>query len=329
MPFANHHSCRLRDPGDFKKGSFVTAERKHDGKRYNVIQGRLKGETTLTDQAFRYPKETWSKSEARSHCDDHDGILFEPASDEKGHESPLERRFITAEEFRLEDDEKHITGYAAKFDRWSEWLGFFKEKIRRGCFKKTIEEHDIRCLFNHSSNLVLGRNRADTLELEEDEIGLRYRDELPDTSYANDLRISIQRGDVTQCSFGFNTLQDKWSDDYKERELIEAKLYDVGPVTFPAYPDTEVYVRALCRDVDIDYDGLSMAIVKATRGIELSDEDRACMRSIVDLLQGYLPDMVEEPPAEGHSDDEAKPAYATLLRMREVSLKIRDTIGDL
>jgi len=78
-PYPNEHACRLRDPNDFKEGSFRRTSREHEGKRYDVIMGRLKGETTMTEQAYRYPKDTWTAAEARSHCRDHDGS-FEAAS---------------------------------------------------------------------------------------------------------------------------------------------------------------------------------------------------------------------------------------------------------
>ncbi len=83
MPFANEHACRLRDPGDFEKGSFRRGQRSHDGKNYSVIMGRLKGKDSMTDQAFRYPKDTWGVSQARTHCSGHDGILFEPARSDR------------------------------------------------------------------------------------------------------------------------------------------------------------------------------------------------------------------------------------------------------
>ena len=78
-PLPNEHGCRLRDPKDFQDDSFKRSQREHEGKRYSVIMGKLKGEDTMTDQAFRYPKDTWSEAAAKAHCDDHDGILFEPA----------------------------------------------------------------------------------------------------------------------------------------------------------------------------------------------------------------------------------------------------------
>jgi len=80
-PYPNEHACRLRDPGDFQDGSFRRTSRDHEGKSYDVIMGRLKGETTMTEQAYRYPKDTWDAPEARSHCSDHDGTFEAAASD--------------------------------------------------------------------------------------------------------------------------------------------------------------------------------------------------------------------------------------------------------
>lgn len=79
-PYPNEHSCRLVTPGKFQKEHWSRGTREHDGKKYSVIRGRLKGETTTTEQAFRYPTDIWTKSAAKSHCTAHDGILFEPAS---------------------------------------------------------------------------------------------------------------------------------------------------------------------------------------------------------------------------------------------------------
>ena len=80
-PYPNEHACRLRDPGDFKPESFRRTEREHEGKKYSCIMGRLKGEETMTEQAYRYPKGIWPAGSARSHCKSHDGN-FEAASEE-------------------------------------------------------------------------------------------------------------------------------------------------------------------------------------------------------------------------------------------------------
>jgi hypothetical protein len=78
-PLPNEHACRLRDPDDFQADSFRRIEREHEGKKYSVIMGRLKDEDTMTEQSYRYPKETWTVAQAKEHCTSHDGINFEPA----------------------------------------------------------------------------------------------------------------------------------------------------------------------------------------------------------------------------------------------------------
>lgn len=83
-PFPNEHACRIVDPSKFQKGSFRRIKSSGEGKKFDIIIGRLKGKTTTSTQAFRYPKTTWTVSEARKHCTDHDGILFEPASGHSG-----------------------------------------------------------------------------------------------------------------------------------------------------------------------------------------------------------------------------------------------------
>jgi len=161
-----------------------------------------------------------------------------------------ERRNITATELRAIADEKglrHITGYAAVFNSLSEDLGGFREKIEPGAFRKTINADDIRALWNHDDNYVLARNISGSLLLSEDQRGLKFDIIPPDAQWARDLMVSIERGDIDQMSFGFRTISDKWETTNGEeiRTLIEVKLFDVSPVTFPAYPDTEVGLRGL------------------------------------------------------------------------------------
>ena len=144
----------------------------------------------------------------------------------------------------------YIEGHAAVFDSWSETLGGilpFKEIVRKGAFNESIGKDDIRALFNHDPNYVLGRNRAGTLELVEDEVGLRVRITPPDTTWAKDLQASIRRGDITQMSIGFIVEEDKWSTEngIDTREIHKVQLFDVSPVTFPAYTATDVGVRAM------------------------------------------------------------------------------------
>jgi len=171
-------------------------------------------------------------------------------------ENLFERRTITLKELRVVDDisedsaEPTIDGYASVFDSWSEELGGnqpFRERVVKGAFEQTIQEDDIRALFNHDPNYVLGRNKSGTLTLEEDDKGLHVKIKPPNTQWAKDLLVSIKRGDITQMSFGFTVILDRWNyeDGTDVRELLKVKLYDVSPVTFPAYTQTECGIRSL------------------------------------------------------------------------------------
>ena len=164
-----------------------------------------------------------------------------------------ELRMLPMAELRVAENDgggSYIEGHAAVFDSWSETLGGilpFKEIVRKGAFNESIGKDDIRALFNHDPNYVLGRNRAGTLELVEDEVGLRVRITPPDTTWAKDLQASIRRGDITQMSIGFIVEEDKWSTEngIDTREIHKVQLFDVSPVTFPAYTATDVGVRAM------------------------------------------------------------------------------------
>ncbi len=168
---------------------------------------------------------------------------------------PKEVRYVAAAELRAEGegDARRLVGYAAMFNKRSlpmplGWDESFVEVIKPGAFAGVLG-NDVRALINHDSNLVLGRNKAGTLKLSEDEIGLRVEITPPDTSYANDLIASIKRGDVDQMSFAFVVGEEKWGDGEDGialREILSvAELFDVSPVTYPAYPDTTVAARHL------------------------------------------------------------------------------------
>lgn len=152
-------------------------------------------------------------------------------------------------EFRAsESDGNQITGYGAVFNSLSENLGGFREIIKPGAFDDVLTD-DVRALINHDNNLVLGRTAANTLSIGVDNTGLKYSIDLPETSYAKDLRISIDRGDINQSSFGFTVESDDWQED-EEGRLIRTinkvgRLFDVSPVTYPAYPDTSAAVRSM------------------------------------------------------------------------------------
>ena len=139
-----------------------------------------------------------------------------------------------------------MRGYAAVFDQLSDDLGGFRERIRPGAFERSLGE-DIRSVWNHNADYVLGRVKAGTLELVEDERGLAVAIRPPDTQWARDFTASIVRGDVDQMSFAFQVVREDWQmlPLGPVRELIEVRGFEVSPVTFPAYPQTEIGLRSL------------------------------------------------------------------------------------
>ena len=153
---------------------------------------------------------------------------------------------------KSDDDESPVLeGYAAMFDEWTQIGGDswgFMESIAPGAFLESLKNEDVRAFFNHDSNQVLGRTSAKTAEFSEDKKGLRAVIYPPDTVVGRDVVSLIKRGDVTGMSFMFQTRKDEWTEPEKKgelpkRRLLEVKLYEAGPVTFPAYEATSISAR--------------------------------------------------------------------------------------
>lgn len=147
-----------------------------------------------------------------------------------------------------------VEGYSALFNSYSVDMGYGEwkvyEKIAPGAFTEALGRSDVRGLINHRSELILGRQSAKTLILTVDETGLHARYSLPETSYAKDLMISVERGDVREQSFAFTVASDGqvWEDDYEKKVSIRTitkfkEIFDVSIVTYPAYNDTTVLKR--------------------------------------------------------------------------------------
>jgi len=216
----------------------------------------------------------------------------------------VERRMLRSCEIRVADDgAPSIRGYAAVFDRIAD-LGFFKEKIRKGAFARTIGNGDIRALLNHDPNFVLGRSRAGTLKLAEDDKGLAVEITPPDVQWARDLLVSMRRGDIDQMSFGFQTIKEDWDEQERLRTLVEVRLFDVSVVTFPAYTQTSAHVRSTLKSYGISFDLLADALVRARQGT-LRTVDRNLLQSCVEILRAIVPANSESKPgpdsAEVHS----------------------------
>lgn len=232
-----------------------------------------------------------------------------------------------------------LVGYASLFDSETEIMGLWREKVAPGAYKKTIKENDIRALWNHNSDLVLGRNKANTLRLEEDKKGLRVEIIPPDTQAGRDAITSIKRQDVSQMSIAFVPIKQEWiqpenSTDLPSRIIKEARLFEVSPVTFPAFEDTSIATRSKLFKSGKENDPVEEAyrlLECAERGMELSHEQREVIRKAIESFETYL--LEPEPEAEDHSEAGAEPEprdldfeghYSEIERARRLELLSRE-----
>lgn len=141
-----------------------------------------------------------------------------------------------------------LVGYAALFNKSTELFPGLRETVAPGAFTRTLEEGaDVKALFNHNPDIVLGRNKAGTLTLEENTKGLKVNIQPPDTETGRGVVESVRRGDVSQMSFAFEVVEvteKDVGDGWWERTLVDVELSDVSLVTYPAYPDTTIAARS-------------------------------------------------------------------------------------
>jgi len=170
-----------------------------------------------------------------------------------------ERRFMSVEPIEIEErtegeNKRSITGYAAVFNKDSEDFGGWIERIAPGAFDDVVND-PAAILFNHDPNLVLARNGI-TATITQDSKGLKYRFDAPNTTLGNDLLELIRTKTIQGSSFAFTIKEQKWMEpDNKKEPAIRTitkveRLYDVSPVTYPAYPDTMVALRSKPNFVD-------------------------------------------------------------------------------
>ncbi|WIL39741.1 HK97 family phage prohead protease [Kurthia sp. YJT4] len=164
----------------------------------------------------------------------------------------VEKRNLTTNSVEIREDEagnRTLTGYAIKWEMKSVTMGWrrFREQFKRGAFTESLTNEDQLALWSHDTSKVLGRTKNGTLRLFEDEIGLRFELDLLDTTLGDDAYKTIKRGDVDGVSFGFSMLKQEWDEadpDNVIRTITKAKLLEISPVAFPAYPDSEVSARS-------------------------------------------------------------------------------------
>jgi len=166
--------------------------------------------------------------------------------------SDFEKRFFACEvRAETKEDITKITGHGSVFNKRSENLGGFREIIAPGAFDSVLDD-DVRAFFNHDHNFILGRSSSGTLSISVDDEGLKYEIDAPQTQTIRDLVLApMQRGDINQSSFAFRVARDgeDWNEDDEGvivRTILKLqRLYDVSPVSMPAYPDAGSAVRSM------------------------------------------------------------------------------------
>lgn len=156
----------------------------------------------------------------------------------------LERRATGSSEVDLSDD-RVIKGYPIVFNRLSQDLGGFKERILPEAVDRSLKA-DIRALVDHDTAKILGRTKSGTLTLRKDRTGLAANIEPdPDISYARDIMRAVARGDVSGMSFGFRVIEEDWHMEEGKtpiRDILDMEIAEISIVVFPAYDATSVDV---------------------------------------------------------------------------------------
>lgn len=175
----------------------------------------------------------------------------------------------------------------------------WREQLAPRAFDSALSRpDDVRALWNHDPNVVLGRTKSNTLRLSRTKDGLKYEIDLPDTQAARDVLQLISRGDVSGSSFGFRVLDDEWDESAVKsgklplRTITDVELWDVSPVAYPAYPETSVNARSKAQ-----------AIAEAQAKAEAEQPD-------------------EQPPEQ--TDDRTAEFEAIRARIQEVRDKLPD-----
>jgi uncharacterized protein len=196
---------------------------------------------------------------------------------------PEIRVHSTEIEVRAEGDGMTFSGYASVFNSPSENLGGFIEYVAPGAFKRSLQSrNEVKLLWNHDSGEPLASLRGGTMQLVEDERGLKVTATLPQTSRGKDVAELLRTKVIDSMSFGFNVIKDSWSRDGQTRTLESVRLFEVSVVSFPAYSATTAQVRSA---PTINPDELAEALLKLESGEELDEANATLITEVVNKLK--------------------------------------------
>lgn len=252
---------------------------------------------------------------------------------------------VTGLEIRADGDGRTFRGYAALFDKDSEPMGGFVERIAPGAFRRSLTSHgwDIKLLANHDAGRVLGSTRAKTLKLWEDSIGLWVEGILPNSPDGDNIAEAVRRGDIDAMSFGFSVQPggQEWSADGKIRTLTDVKLFEVSIVAWPAYSSTigTTSVRSLeqmAMREKVSAEDLKIAIDAFVAGEDITAEQAALLKGVIDSLVAAeaVEDMGdgEDAPDAGDGGDgvdpmadapDAMPEMPTEVLLHQIQMKLK------
>jgi HK97 family phage prohead protease len=187
-------------------------------------------------------------------------------------------------EVRAEGDGMTFTGYASVFNSPSEDLGGFIEYVAPGAFKRSLQSrNEVKLLWNHDAGEPLASLRGGTMQLVEDEIGLKVTAQLPNTTRGRDVAELLRTKVIDSMSFGFNVIRDNWSRDGQTRTLESVRLFETSIVSFPAYSSTTATVRST--PPTINADDLAEALLKLESGEELDEASAELITGVVNKLK--------------------------------------------
>jgi HK97 family phage prohead protease len=186
-------------------------------------------------------------------------------------------------EVRAEGDGMTFTGYASVFNSPSQDLGGFIEYVAPGAFKRSLQSrNEVKLLWNHDAGEPLASLRGGSMQLVEDEVGLKVTATLPQTSRGKDVAELLRLKTIDSMSFGFNVIKDTWSRDGQTRTLDSVRLFEVSIVSFPAYEATTATVRS---QPTINPDQLADALLKLESGEELDEANATLITEVVNKLK--------------------------------------------
>lgn len=255
----------------------------------------------------------------------------------------IERRIVgTSVKVEARDGARQpvVRGYAAVYDTEAVIAGMFRERIAPGAFRSVIgPTADVRALFNHDDNIVLGRTTNQTLRLSEDERGLAYEfDPNPNDPEAMSVLAKIQRGDVDKSSYGFRVKADEWTKPARAGELPLRTitefdlLRDVSPVTFPAFDETTAEARsaawasrAMASGLTADQGVEAAELIQYSAMLSMLDQMAAPVAEARAAVAGLVADHTSD-PASG-TDEEAAEESIEDAQLAVVLAKVEQLHG--